>query len=79
MNHDFNSSPRTHRISTQISEKHGLRLERLQIRMRSDCGKKLKICEIIELAIDYLDKSSDITDVYFFRNDESSSKSKELS
>ena len=49
------SSARTYRISTQISDEYGNRLENLQRSIRSDCGKKLKIAEIIELGIKSLE------------------------
>jgi len=46
---------RTYRISTQISEYHGLRLEHIHMLLRHDCGKKRTLGEIIELAIDNLE------------------------
>ena len=52
------SSARTYRISTQIGDEYGRRLESLQRSVRSDCGKKLKIAEIIELGIKNLEKEN---------------------
>jgi len=50
------SETRSYRISTQIKNTHGVRLEKLQMEIRTDCDKKAKICELIELAIELLEK-----------------------
>jgi len=47
---------RSYRISTQIADEYGVKLESLQMLLRTDCGKKRKICEVIEMAIESLEK-----------------------
>jgi len=51
---------RSYRISTQIRNSYGVKIEKLQTIIRTDCGKKLKICEVIEIAIDELESSYDL-------------------
>jgi len=50
------SETRSYRISTQIKNTHGVRLEKLQMEIRTEYDKKAKICEVIELAIELLEK-----------------------
>ena len=49
--------PRTYRISTQIKEEYGVKLEELRVKIRKCSGKKLKIGEILELAIEELERA----------------------
>lgn len=53
---------RSYRISTRIKEDYGVRLEKLQTNIRTECGKKAKICELIEMAIETLesDRGKDV-------------------
>lgn len=51
---------RAYRISTQVDSEYGLKIERLQLELRTDCGKRRKLCEIIEYAIDALENEARI-------------------
>lgn len=50
-------SARTYRVSTQISELHGDKLDQIQLSLKKTRGKKPSIGEILELAIDHLEKN----------------------
>ncbi len=47
---------RSYIISTQIGSEYGIRLEKLQSKIRKECGKKSKLFQTIEIAIDLLEK-----------------------
>lgn len=49
---------RCYRISTQIYESYGIRMEILQMRIREKTGIKPKICEILETAIEELENKT---------------------
>ena len=57
--------------TAQIADEYGLRLEILQSQIRHDCGKKMKICEIIEKSIDALEQTAlkkPLADKYFTKS-----------
>jgi len=49
------SKAKTYRISTQISDDYGNRLEKLRFIVRQQTGKKPKIGELIEMCIECME------------------------